>query len=59
VGPSLAAFNSLLSMVWKALSGDEDINYSSFNGTAWVAQQQIPGAGTSPDLAKKNNASRA
>jgi hypothetical protein len=46
-------------MVWKALSGDEDINYSSFNGTAWVAQQQIPGAGTSPDLAKKNNASRA
>jgi hypothetical protein len=59
VGPSIAVFTSLLYMVWKGLSGDQRIFYSRFDGTAWAAQQQISGAGTSPDLAKKNNAGGA
>jgi hypothetical protein len=30
--------------------GDQAIYYSQFNGSAWAAQQKIPGVGTSPDL---------
>jgi len=37
---------------WKGELGDQSIWYSTFNGTTWAAQKQIPGVGTSPDLVK-------
>jgi hypothetical protein len=45
--PALAVFNGKLYMAWKSTEFDERIFYSSFNGTAWAAEQQVPSVATS------------
>jgi hypothetical protein len=48
IGPSIAAFNEQLYAVWKGVTGDESIWWSSFDGQSWAPQQRIAGgAGTS------------
>ena len=56
--PGLAASGNGLAMQWKGITGDQGIYSSTFNGTAWAAQQHISGVGTSagPSLAAFNNA---
>lgn len=48
---ALAAYNSKLYMVWKGIERDDRVFYSSFNGTSWAAQQQVPGIGSSTGVA--------
>jgi len=45
--PAIAVFNGSLYMAWKGMEFDDGIFYSTFNGTTWAAQQQVPGVGTS------------
>lgn len=56
VGPSLALFNGKLYAAWKGANNDQNIYYSSFNGTGWAAQKAISGEGTAlmPSLAAYN-----
>ena len=51
--PALAVFSGLLYAAWKGEERDNRIFFSSFNGTSWAAQQQVPGVGSSagPSLA--------
>ena len=55
--PALATFNNQLFMAWKGLEFDERLFFSSYNGTSWAAQQQIPGvwSSTGPALAVFQN----
>ncbi|MGA2119364.1 MAG: S53 family peptidase [Bryobacteraceae bacterium] len=48
---ALAEYNGKLFMAWKGEERDERIWYSTFNGTTWAAQQQVPGVGTSSGVA--------
>ena len=48
---ALAQYNGKLYMAWKGEERDERIWYSTFNGTTWAAQQQVPGVGTSSGVA--------
>jgi hypothetical protein len=50
VGPGVTPFGNFLFAAWKGMLGDQAIWFSHFNGSAWAAQQIIPGVGTSPDL---------
>jgi hypothetical protein len=54
VGPSLAVYNNQLFAVWKGVTGDQGLYYSSFNGASWSPQQIIPGVASSigPALAE-------
>jgi kumamolisin len=45
--PALAVFNNTLFMAWKGIEFDERIFYTTYNGTAWAAQKQVPGVFTS------------
>jgi len=49
--PALLVFNSKLYMVWKGMERDDRVFFSSFDGTSWVAQQQVPGIGSSTGVA--------
>jgi kumamolisin len=55
--PALAAFNNQLFMAWKGIEFDERLWFTSYNGTSWAAQQQIPGvwSSTGPALAVFQN----
>ena len=44
---ALEAFNGKLYMAWKGIERDDRVFFSSFNGTAWAPQQQVPGIGSS------------
>jgi hypothetical protein len=57
VGPALAAFGNRLYAAWKGMDNDQDIYWSSFDGTSWSAQHKVPGVGTSvrPALAVFSN----
>jgi len=48
---ALADFNGKLYMVWKGMQRDDRVFFSSFNGTSWAAQQQVPGIGSSSGVA--------
>jgi hypothetical protein len=48
---ALADFNNALHAVWKGEERDDRIFTSSFNGTAWTPQMQIPGVATSSGVA--------
>jgi hypothetical protein len=39
---AIEAFDSKLYMVWKGMERDDRVFFSSFNGTSWAAQQQVP-----------------
>jgi hypothetical protein len=53
VGPSLAALYNVgplvgnLYMAWKGIQGDQQMYFSSFDGTNWAPQQKIYGIATS------------
>ena len=49
--PALATLGGKLHMVWKGMERDDRIWTSSFNGTAWAPQQQIPNMATSTGVA--------
>lgn len=55
--PALAVFNNTLYMAWKGVEFDDRIFYTTFNGTNWAPQTQVPGVGTSAgvSLAVFNN----
>lgn len=55
--PALAVYNSKLFMAWKGMERDDRIFYTTYNGTAWAPQQQVPGVATSSgvSLAVYNN----
>jgi len=57
-GPSLAVFNNILYAAWKGMYGDQILWWSTFNGTSWAQQRQIPGALSSvgPDIGVFGNA---
>ena len=44
---ALQAFNGKLYAFWKGIERDDRVFYSTFNGTAWAAQQQVPGIASS------------
>jgi hypothetical protein len=48
---ALTEFNGKLYMAWKGEERDDRIFYSTFNGTTWAAQQQVPGVATSSGVA--------
>jgi len=48
---ALAEFNGKLFAAWKGMERDDRIFFSSFNGTTWAPQQQVPGVGTSSGVA--------
>lgn len=48
---ALAVFNGRLYAVWKGMERDDRVFYSSFNGTSWTPQQQVPGIGSSTGVA--------
>ena len=39
---AVQAFNNKLYMVWKGIERDDRVFFSSFNGSAWTPQQQVP-----------------
>jgi kumamolisin len=39
---ALATFNSKIYMGWKGMERDDRVFFSSFNGTSWAPQQQVP-----------------
>ncbi|HEY5319179.1 MAG TPA: S53 family peptidase, partial [Solirubrobacteraceae bacterium] len=45
--PALAEFDGKLYMAWKGVERDDRVFFSSFNGTSWAAQAQVPGIGSS------------
>ena len=49
--PALAVVGSNLHMVWKGMERDDRIFTTTYNGTAWAAQQQIPNMATSAGVA--------
>ncbi len=50
--PGLAVFQNDLVAAWKGVSGDERLWYSSFSGSSWAAQAEIPGwSSAGPSLA--------
>ncbi|EXK23599.1 hypothetical protein FOMG_19640 [Fusarium oxysporum f. sp. melonis 26406] len=55
-GPSIASFNGKLHMLWKGSNGDEGIWHSAFDGSYWVAQENIKGIATAviPKIAVYN-----
>ena len=55
--PALAAFDNQLFMAWKGVEFDERLWFTTYNGTTWAAQQQIPGvwSSTGPSLAVFQN----
>jgi Pro-kumamolisin, activation domain len=48
---ALAQFNGKLFATWKGEERDDRIFYTTFNGTAWTPQQQVPGVATSSGAA--------
>lgn len=48
---ALAEFKNSLYMVWKGMERDDRVFFSSFNGTTWAPQQQVPGIGSSSGVA--------
>jgi hypothetical protein len=48
MGPGLAWFGNVLYAVWKRGCRDGRPWWSTFNGSSWVPQQQIPGVGSVP-----------
>jgi len=48
---ALTEFNGKLYAVWKGEERDNRIWYASYNGTAWTAQQEVPGVWTSAGVA--------
>jgi len=44
---ALETFNGKLYMVWKGMERDDRVWFSSYNGSAWAPQQQVPGIGSS------------
>ncbi len=56
-GPSLAVYNGLLYAVWKGEYADQTMWWSTYNGSAWTPQKQIPGVWSSvgPGLAVFGN----
>jgi kumamolisin len=55
--PALTVFKNQLLMAWKGIEGDDSQWYTTFNGSAWAAQKQIPGiwSSTGPSLAVFDN----
>jgi hypothetical protein len=49
--PALATLGANLHMVWKGMERDDRIWTTSFNGSAWKPQQQIPNMATSAGVA--------
>ena len=49
--PAMATFNNKLYMVWKGIERDDRVFFSSFNGSSWAPQQQVPGIGSSTGTA--------
>jgi hypothetical protein len=41
-------FNGLLYAAWRGADGDQQVYFSSFDGSGWAPQQVIPGAGSGP-----------
>ena len=56
-GPSLCQFNGRLYAAWKGSGTDEQLWYSSFDGSSWAPQATIPGAASAigPALAGFGN----
>ncbi|MBV9282407.1 MAG: S8/S53 family peptidase [Chloroflexi bacterium] len=56
LAPALAVFKGKLYMAWKGVERDESIWWTTFDGTHWAPQQQVPGVWTSdgPSLAVFN-----
>jgi hypothetical protein len=54
--PGLVAFNDELFMAWKGIERDDRLFWSTFNGSSWAAQQNLPGVASSagPSLAVYN-----
>ena len=48
---AIETFNGTLMMVWKGMERDDRIWFSTFNGSTWSAQQQVPGIGSSTGVA--------
>ena len=48
---AIAPFNGKLYMVWKGMERDDRVFFSSFNGTSWTPQQQVPGISSSTGVA--------
>lgn len=44
---AIASFNNKLYMAWKGMERDDRVFFSSFNGSSWAPQQQVPGIGSS------------
>ena len=49
--PAMAVVGGKLHMVWKGMERDDSIWTSSFNGSSWAPQRQIPGMGTNSGVA--------
>ena len=49
--PAMVTYNKRLYMVWKGMEFDDRVFYSSFDGTVWAPQKQIPGIGSSTGVA--------
>jgi hypothetical protein len=54
--PGLTVFSNQLMMAWKGVEGDDSLWYTTFNGSSWAPQQQIPNVWSSvgPSLAVFN-----
>ena len=55
--PALAVFDNKLFMAWKGIEFDERILFTTYNGSAWAPQTQVPNVATSAgvSLAVFNN----
>jgi kumamolisin len=49
--PALTAYANKLFMGWKGVEFDDRLWWTSYNGSAWAAQQQIPGVAGSAGIA--------
>jgi hypothetical protein len=48
---AIETFDNKLYMVWKGMERDDRVFFSTFNGTSWAPQQQVPGIGSSTGVA--------
>lgn len=48
---AIETFNGTLYMVWKGMERDDRVWFSTFNGSTWSPQQQVPGIGSSTGVA--------
>jgi kumamolisin len=49
--PALAVYQNKLFMGWKGIEFDERLWWTSYNGSSWAAQQQVPGVASSAGVA--------